>query len=162
MDLALSKKGDYVVRAAIALARDWDSGGYRKIREVSEDMTLPLSYTPQILSTLARAGIASARAGRDGGYRLSRSPSEITLLEIVEAAEGSLTPAECALRGGPCRWDGVCALHPAWSTATRVLRESLQGETLAEIATVDEALEAGNFPTPLDTHRRRHHAESTT
>jgi len=154
MDLALSKKGDYVVRAAIALARGWESGGYRKIREVSEEMDLPLSYTPQILSALAHAGLAKARAGRDGGYRLSRPPAAITLLEIVEAAEGSLTPAECALRGGPCRWDDVCALHPAWSTATRALRDSLQGETLAQIALVDEALEAGNFPTPADSHRQ--------
>ncbi|HZT97713.1 MAG TPA: Rrf2 family transcriptional regulator [Chloroflexota bacterium] len=153
--MALSKKGDYVVRAAIALARDWDSGHYRKIREVAEEMALPLSYTPQVLSALARAGLAYARAGREGGYRLSRSPAEITLLDIVQAAEGSLTPANCALRGGPCRWEDVCALHPAWSAASRALRDSLQGETLAQIASVDEALEAGTFPTPADTHRRR-------
>lgn len=155
MDLTLSRKGDYVVRAAIALARGWDAGGYRKIREVAEEMNLPLSYTPQILAALAHAGLAKARAGRDGGFRLERSPQEITLLEVVEAGEGTLTPSVCALRGGPCRWDSVCALHPAWSAATKSLCNTLQRQMLSGVAMVDKALEAGKFPIPQDAHRTR-------
>lgn len=155
MDLTLSKKGDYVVRAALALARAWKDGGYRKIREVAEEMDLPLSYTPQILSALAQAGIAEARAGRDGGYRLLRAPEEISLLDIVEAGEGQLSPSVCALRGGPCRWDNVCALHPMWSAATQAICLVLQQSTLAGVVLVDEALEAGRFTIPDNAHRAR-------
>ena len=153
MDLTLSKKGDYVVRAALALARAWNDGGYRKIREVADEMDLPLSYTPQILAALAQAGIAEARAGRDGGYRLVRAPEAISLLDVVEAGEGPLSPSICAIRGGPCRWEKVCALHSVWSAATQAICLVLRQSTLAGIVLVDEALEAGRFTIPTDAHR---------
>ncbi|HVP04711.1 MAG TPA: Rrf2 family transcriptional regulator [Dehalococcoidia bacterium] len=139
MDLRLSKTGDYAVRAAISLARVYGNG-YRKMREVSDDMALPLRYTPQILGMLARAGLAEAKAGREGGYRLSRAPREITLLQVVEAAEGRLETSRCTLRGGPCQWDNACPVHHAWVAAGRALRESLAATSLAEIALQDTAL----------------------
>src|SRR5829696_7373460 len=75
MDLALTRRGDYAVRAALCLARRGGEGGYVKIREVAQTMALPASYTPQVLRLLAEAGLAEARAGRDGGYRLTRPPA---------------------------------------------------------------------------------------
>ena len=36
LDLSLTKRADYVMRAAISLARHSQDGGYRKIREVSQ------------------------------------------------------------------------------------------------------------------------------
>jgi Rrf2 family protein len=142
MDLQLSKKGDYAVRAAISLARAYDGSGYFKIREVAEDMSLPARYTPQILLMLTRAGLAEAKAGRDGGYRLSRRPRDITLLEVVEAAEGQLAPERCTLRGGPCQWNNLCPVHPAWVAASESLRHSLAQTDLATLAEQDTALRA--------------------
>jgi Rrf2 family protein len=89
MDLALTRRGDYAVRAALCLASRGGDGRYVKIREVAQTMALPASYTPQVLRLLADAGLAEARAGRDGGYRLTRPPGEVALLEVVEAAEGA-------------------------------------------------------------------------
>ena len=141
MDLTFSKRGNYVVRAAIALADAWDgSGGYRKVREVAEEMRLPPSYTPQLLGVLAKAGLAEAKAGRSGGYRLARDPADVTMLEVVEAAEGSLLSRQCAIRGGPCRWDDACALHPTMDRAAEAIRSTLSRTTLADVAEIDRAL----------------------
>lgn len=155
MELTLSKRGDYVVRAAIALARAYGAGGYRKIREVAEEMELPRSYTPQILGVLVQAGLAEARAGRDGGYRLLGDPSQVSLLELVEAGEGPLRPARCSLRGGPCRWEDMCAIHPAWEAATRALEESLRTTSLADLAEIDARLASDAYPIPETAHRRQ-------
>ena len=125
MDLTLSRRGDYVVRAAISLARAFPPRGYRKIREVAEEMRLPRTYTPQILNALAQAGLAEAKAGQQGGYRLRRDPATISVLEVVEAAEGPLGPERCTLRDGPCRWDDMCPLHPSWDQAVKALRQAL-------------------------------------
>src|SRR4029453_1452694 len=102
MDLGLTRRGDYAVRAALCLARRGGDGRYVKIREVAQTMALPASYTPQVLRLLAGAGLAEARAGREGGYRLTRPPGEIALMEVVEAAEGAFAPDRCILRGGRC------------------------------------------------------------
>jgi Rrf2 family iron-sulfur cluster assembly transcriptional regulator len=155
MDLTLTRRGDYIVRAAIALARAFPHGGYRKIREVAEEMRLPRAYTPQILNALAQAQLAEARAGQRGGYRLRRDPATISLLEVVEAAEGPLRPERCTLRDGPCRWDDVCALHPAWDQAVGALRRALGATTLAVVSDVDARLEAGDFPLTAPVHRQQ-------
>jgi Rrf2 family protein len=146
MDLTLSRRGDYVVRAAICLAAAWDGqGAYCKIRQVAEAMDLPRSYTPQILGILAKAGLAEAKAGRDGGYRLTRPPEGISLLEVIEAAEGYLVSERCPLRGGPCHWDDVCALHPTWVKASEAVRNTLTMTTLAQVAAADRDLLAGQL-----------------
>lgn len=152
MDLTLTRRGDYAVRAALSLGRAYSQEGYRKIREVAEEMELPPRYTPQILRLLAKADLAEARAGRDGGYRLNRDPANISLLEVVEAAEGPLRPARCTLSGGPCHWEDMCAVHPAWEDATNALRESLAKVTLAQVLDVDNELVAGRG-IRADAHR---------
>lgn len=156
MDLTLSRRGDYVVRAAIALASAWGDGRpYRKLREISEEMGLPRSYTPQILGLLARAALAESKAGPTGGYRLARDPGTVSLLEVIEAAEGPLTSRSCPMRGGPCRWDDVCAVHPTWLNASQAIRSVLTRTTLAEVAAVDRNLEEGRpIPLPPPGHRR--------
>jgi Rrf2 family protein len=142
MDLALTRRGDYAVRAALCLAQRGGDGCYVKIREVAQTMALPASYTPQVLRLLAEAGLAEARAGRDGGYRLTRPPNEVALLEVVEAAEGAFTLERCILRGGPCHWDHACAVHSAWSAAVQACRESLGRTTLADLVAADARIEA--------------------
>ena len=143
MDLALTRRGDYAVRAAFCLAKWAGDGRYVKIREVAQAMALPASYTPQVLRLLADAGLAEARAGRDGGYRLTRPPAEVPLLDVVEAAEGAFTLERCILRGGPCHWEQACAVHAAWSAAVQACRDSLGRTTLADLVAADARLEAG-------------------
>jgi Rrf2 family transcriptional regulator, iron-sulfur cluster assembly transcription factor len=133
LDLQLTRRGDYAVRAAISLARAAGSGQYVKLREVSDQMAIPLRYTQEILSLLMRAGLAEARAGKNGGYRLLRAPNEISFLEIVEAAEGPLRLQRCTLSGGACQREGdVCAVHNVWEEANRSLRQTLRTRTLQE------------------------------
>lgn len=139
MDLQLSRRGDYAVRAAIVLARE-EGNGYVKIREVAERMSIPRPYTPQILKILDTAGIAEAKAGRDGGYRLKRLASSISLLEIVEAAEGSLRSNRCTLRGEPCVWESPCPVHHSWVAASEALRQELGKTTLADISEIKGGL----------------------
>lgn len=141
------------MRSAIALARSFEQGTHRKIREVVEDTEVPRTFASQILADLVRAGLAESRAGRDGGYRLSRPPEQISVLEVVEAAEGPLRAERCALGEGPCRWDAVCPLHETWSKVSTRLAELLSTTSLAEIAARDLAIEEGRYAVPADAHR---------
>lgn len=158
VDLTLTSRGDYVVRAAISLAAAWDgNGAYRKIRDVAAEMDLPASYTPQLLGVLAKAGLAEAKAGRAGGYRLTRRPQDVSLLEVIEAAEGHLVSRRCPMRGGPCRWDDVCALHPTWLRTSEAIRSTLARTSLDEVSKVDRLLERGEAlaPAPAPAGHRR-------
>src|SRR5262245_17749445 len=141
MDLTLSSRGDYIVRATIALAEAWNSGGYLKADEISERMAVPRSYVPELLGVLAAGDLAESRAGPAGGYRLARDPQEVSLLEVIEAAEGPLVSRRCPIRGGPCRWENVCALHPTWLAASEAVRATLAESKLSSVAAVDSDLD---------------------
>ncbi|MDA8270412.1 MAG: Rrf2 family transcriptional regulator [Actinomycetota bacterium] len=155
MNLSLSKRADYVIKAGIALARSYDGDSYIKVREIAAEMAIPRSYTPQILDALIQRNLVESRAGKTGGYRLTRHPKSITVLELLEAGEGPLKPENCALSDGPCRWDGVCPMHEVMSTAVNGFRATMGNESLSELASRDFLLERGELAAPADPHNRK-------
>ena len=149
MRLELGRRADYAIRAAVDLARHAQSGARRKSRTIAEEMDIPSSYVPQILAELVRAGLVTSVAGRDGGYRLARPVGEISLVEVIRAVEGDLGSTVCVLRGGPCRWDDVCAVHVPWARAQNALLDELAETTLAELLEIDTAIDAGTYEVPI-------------
>jgi len=136
MKVALGRRGDYAVRAVLDMARHWGKGR-RKAREIAQAMDVPERYVPEILGSLVRTGLVEATAGPNGGYELTRAPRDITLLEVVETAEGPLATGQCLLRGGPCDWENVCPLHEPWTRAQQALSDELQRTTYAELVDAD-------------------------
>jgi Rrf2 family protein len=131
MRLELSRRGDYAVRAMLALA---DDGALLTGGRIALLTGIPISFLPQVMGTLVHAGLVDGVQGRTGGYRLARAPDRITLLSIVEAAEGDSRRTTCILRGGPCGADGLCRVHPAFSAAQDALLAELEGATLATLS----------------------------
>ena len=153
VNLALSKRGDYVVRSAICLARAYESGTPTNRHQISVGMGVPRTFVSQILGDLAHAGLAVSSFGAHGGYRLARPPAEVSLLEVVEAAEGPLAPETCPIGDATCRSEAVCPLHETWSVAAAALRTVLAATSLADVAERDGAIESGSSPLAADDHR---------
>lgn len=149
MQASLGRKGDYSVRAVLDLARH--NGDRRKAREIASEMDIPHRYLTQILANLVQQGVLTAVAGPTGGYVLARPPEDITLLEVVEAAEGSIGLEQCVLRGGPCSWENSCPVHIPWARAQTALAEQLAATTFADMAEYAAELEAGTHELPADT-----------
>jgi Rrf2 family transcriptional regulator, iron-sulfur cluster assembly transcription factor len=129
----LTKRGDYAVRAMLALAC---GRGERLLSapRIAEEMTIPPRFLPQVMGDLVRAGLVTSEPGRAGGYRLARPASAISLLTIIEAIEGDSRRKTCVLRGGPCAEDGLCAVHAAFFAAEDALVRALDDVTLADVA----------------------------
>ncbi len=151
MQVTLGRRGDYAVRAMLDLARHHGTGR-RKTREIAEAMDIPQRYLTQILAVLVRQGLLAAMAGPDGGYSLTSDPGDVSLLEVVEAAEGPIALAQCVLRGGPCDWEQACPLHASWCRAQEALVRELAATSFAELAAADEALGAGTYQGPNADH----------
>jgi Rrf2 family transcriptional regulator, iron-sulfur cluster assembly transcription factor len=132
MQLTLTRRGNYAIRALIDIAGH-GPGTRRKAREIARDMQIPESYLPQVLAPLVQAGILAAVAGPDGGYALARNPDRISFLDIIEAAEGSLSVKECSMWGGPCDWRKACNLHGAWSRARDAMTDEMRRTTLIDL-----------------------------
>jgi Rrf2 family protein len=132
MRLELSKRGDYAVRAMLALA-DADGGQLTGPR-IARETNIPVSFLPQVMGSLVHAGLVRGLQGRTGGYRLALPAEDISLLRIVEAVEGDSRRTTCILRGSPCGVDGLCRVHPAFFAAQDALLSQLERATLASLA----------------------------
>ncbi len=133
MRLELTKRGDYAVRAMIALARE-TSGGLLSARRISNAMAIPVRFLPQVLTDLQRAGLVEAAPGRAGGYRLARAAAGISLLDVIEAVEGDSRRRTCVLRSGPCGRDGHCDVHDVFFSGQEALLTTLSAHSMAELA----------------------------
>ena len=145
MKLKLSKRGDYVVRSALCMAASYDAPNPTKLRQISVETGVPRTFVSQILGDLVQAGIATSFFGTKGGYRLARAPREITVLEVVEAGEGTLESDTCVLGDDPCQWESVCPMHETWSAATAAMRAELANTTLATLVERDQLITAGEY-----------------
>ncbi|MEA2410262.1 MAG: Rrf2 family transcriptional regulator, cysteine metabolism repressor [Thermoleophilaceae bacterium] len=115
--LAITSKSPYAVRALAELAR---TGGTAPvpIGEIARRRDIPVQFLEGLFATLRRAGILVSQRGVKGGYSFARAPDTLTVLEVVEALEGTLG-AEAT---------GVFA------DAVAALRAQLSGVTIAEVA----------------------------
>jgi Rrf2 family protein len=141
MQISLGNKGDYSVRAIIALARVYP--GRRKARQIAKVMDIPDRYLPQVMAPLVHRGIVMATAGPDGGYELARAPELVTLLDVIEAAEGPIAGDHCLLQGGPADWEHECPVHQTWKRAHTELARELGKTTFRQLAENDRRIERG-------------------
>ena len=145
--MELTKRGDYAVRAILALARTRD-GKLLSVRRIAEEMAIPVRFLPQVMADLAAAGLVEATTGRAGGYRLARPADTISLLDVVEAVEGDSRRRTCVLRGGPCGLDGHCDVHDVFFAAQDAMLNTLGAARLADLPTRrgGHLLDAGDGP----------------
>src|SRR5919107_5321194 len=123
--LAITSKSPYAVRALCELTLCGASVPV-PIGELARRRDIPPQFLEGLFATLRRAGILVSQRGVKGGYSFARAPEELTVLEVVEALEGTLG-AEAT---------GVFA------DAVAALRAQLAGVTIAEVA-AREARAAG-------------------
>lgn len=151
MKLVPTRRTDYAIRALVYLAAAPERR--RKAAEIASGMDIPKGFLHQVLQELQRAELVESMPGPTGGYALARSPEAISLLEVVETLEGPLDDGGCALRGGPCHWDAVCALHWVWASAREAFAEQMARATIARVARDDAELAAGRRAVPANAHR---------
>jgi Rrf2 family protein len=109
-------------------------------RALAEFHGVSESYLLKHLQALTSAGVLESVPGPKGGYRLARPANEITLLDIVEAAEGREPAFRCTeiRQRGPvpataaaCRVP--CAITAAMLKAEAAWKESLRRQTIADL-----------------------------
>ena len=111
---------------------------------------VPGAYLAKHLQALSRAGILESVAGQRGGYRLGRDAREITLLDVVEAIEGTAPAFRCTeiRQRGPAavakrEYRIACGIARAMRSAEDAWRDSLRRQTVH-----DMVLEMGREVSP--------------
>jgi Rrf2 family protein len=134
MRLDLTHRGDYAVRAMLALSQADPGSGRLSVRRIAAEMSIPAAFLPRVMRDLVAAGLVDAAAGRAGGYRLARDPADVSVLQIIDSVEGTTRRATCVLRSGPCEAGARCAAHDVFFVARKAMLDQLRGASLADLA----------------------------
>ena len=93
--MRITNKGEYGLRIAMRLARNYHNGEPTTTHEIAQIEHLPEEYVQKLLWELLRAGIVESRRGAKGGFVLAKPPREITARQIVWTLEGGIFEVAC-------------------------------------------------------------------
>lgn len=145
--MKLSTKSRYGVRAMFDMA--YHAGTLpAQIKDISRRQNISPRYLEQIFQDLKKAGLLKSRRGPQGGYRLTRPADEITVKEIVLAAEGELLLVNCVKgrrkkgESPPlCEQDNQCLTQHIWAEGSRILGDYFDSISLKDLC--DQGQELG-------------------
>jgi Rrf2 family protein len=88
--MKVSLKATYGILAALDLALHNGSLPIQA-KAIARRQGIPLRFLEQVLNAMKNAGLVDSLRGAQGGYLLGKLPEEISLAEIVEALDGTLS-----------------------------------------------------------------------
>lgn len=145
--MRITKWGECGILCAMHLGHHYDQNSIGAV-EIAEGQRLDLQYTQQVLQRLRKGGIIESSRGPRGGYRLALPPAEISLKDILYAAEGDTFEIICDYaplhpqghEGDCCSTKKQCSLHDVWQELRITIDTFLERKTLAELIKSDSEL----------------------
>ena len=142
--MKLSTRCRYGTRALIHIACRYRSGPTKR-KDISRYQDISEGYLENILSMLKARGLLSSQRGAEGGFSLKKPPSQITLLEIVTALEGSISPVACVSELDDCSRRCDCGAHKAWMMLHEAQVETLRHISLQDLVDMQADSQTADF-----------------
>jgi Rrf2 family protein len=132
--MKLSNTSAYAIHVMVHVAEHAPRGSATAItgHQAADTLSIPEGFLLRILVALSRGQLLTSMKGPHGGYRLARAAEDITVLDIIEAAEGPMRSGGEPVSDKPDALD--IELDRVFSQATKAARKDLAGLTLAGLA----------------------------
>ena len=133
--MRITTQAEYGLICALHLAHRVDEGPVTG-REIAAQERLPGDYVEQIMLKLRRAGIVRSTRGAHGGYTLARRPDEISVHDVISAAEHSTFEVHCTshpVEEARCSSSHECSIRPVWMLLQRRIDDVLHGVRLSDL-----------------------------
>ena len=130
--MKLSTKGRYAARMMLDLAIHQ---GARPVllKDIAKRQEISEKYLGHLISALKSARLITSSRGAHGGYSLARPPRDISLAEVVQAAEGSVSLVECISSPEICSRVECCVTRDLWNEINSQMLTVLIGTTLEDL-----------------------------
>ena len=133
--MKVSSRGEYGMRAMVALARHYGEGPL-SLAAVAKESSVPAAYLEQLIGPLRRAGLVESKRGAQGGYQLARPPIAVGVGEVYRVMEGPVAPMDCVSEDPAdqtCPLIDGCETRPVWLKVRDSIVEALDSTTLADL-----------------------------
>ncbi len=132
--MLLTKKSEYALLSLISIAKSEQA---KNVDELSKELNMSKSFLAKIMQNLAKNELVISHRGVNGGFKLNKSWEEITILEIVVAAEEKLPNVfECSPSAECCpnQIASLCGIWPLLNNLQIKINEFLEKLTLKDIS----------------------------
>jgi Rrf2 family protein len=137
--MKVSTRGEYGVRAMVALAKSYGHGPM-SITTMAKESSVPYAYLEQLIVPLRKAGLVESKRGAQGGYVLTRSPEHVGVGEVYRVMEGPVAPMDCVSEDPAdqtCPLIDGCQTRPVWLKVRDSIVDALDSMTLADLIRQD-------------------------
>ncbi len=135
--MMLTAKGRYAVMAMVDIAQNSVDAKPVSLADISNRQDITVPYLEQIFARLRADGLVSSVRGPGGGYRLAREQAEISMADIVIAADETIKMTRCghtAKDGKGCSANGAkCLTHDLWDGLTNSITSYLASVSLDDV-----------------------------
>jgi Rrf2 family protein len=133
--MKISTQSRYGLRALFDIAYH-SSCQSTQVKDIASRQAISPRYIEQIFQKLKKGGIVRSIRGPAGGYCLTRKPEEITIGDVIRAAEGPVQLVSCgitktATKG--CERAGECVTTDIWREASSRLMAYFDSITLEDL-----------------------------
>jgi len=135
--MRITKWGEYGILCSVYLARRFESDAVGAA-DIARAQLIPIQYTQQILQRLRKGSIIKSVRGPHGGYRLAKHPKDISLKDVLYAAEGATFEVICEENPihDTCTLEG-CGLSQVWYDLREQIDAILAARSLEELVKMD-------------------------
>ena len=129
--MKISINTDYILRAMYELASGCLDDPV-SIAVISKRQKIPKKFMEQLVRRLKINGIVKAIHGKYGGYILVDKPENITMKQIIQAAEGRINVHDCEERREEtlCNNFDDCTFKDFWADFNQHIESFLESYTL--------------------------------
>jgi Rrf2 family protein len=125
----LGKTTVTAIRALLFLDQQ-EPGACLSPRRIAEALGESPTYLAKVLRHLVKAGVLRAERGAKGGVRMAVSPDQVTLLQVVQACQGTMVGNYCQSDVAGQR---ACGFHQAAVELHDAITGVLSRWTLADL-----------------------------
>lgn len=139
--MKITTRGRYAVMALVSLAGA-SRGNPVTLKGIARHEEISEQYLQQLFVRLRRRNLVRSVRGPGGGFILARHPAEITIGEVIRAAEGRPPRVGCRNSGRKCGMIARCRTQNMWETLEARMDEFLDSITVDDLFRQDERREA--------------------
>lgn len=142
--MRITQWGEYATQFCIFIAKqELSQQKAVSATEIASSLAVDQLYAQQILQRLRRGNIIQSVRGAQGGYRLTKSVDEVTLKDILVAAEGDTFEPLCESKPidqHKCSTSTYCGLRGVWYELREHIDQFLTARTLRTLLDLDTEL----------------------
>lgn len=128
--MKITKETDYAMRIMLLLTCEKE---HVEAKRIAEECGIPYRFALKILRKLVHAGLAKSYRGMNGGYTVSDEKDNVTLLDVVEAIDGTIAINTCMEDPDLCKEAAGCKIRKSLAEAQTVFADKLRSVSFSDL-----------------------------